>query len=201
MNIHKNARLTPLRREEMAQAVIAGQLSQASAARVFGVCAKVVARWVDRYRVGGAAAMCDRSSRPLHIPRQTAAVVTNRVTNLRRQRRTGQHIALETGVCAATVSRILKRAGLSRIRDGQEAYDGHAGLGGFSHGCGQFRPSWPAKSMVPDDRAMMHHVSDAVSSGFTEAEVDGRCGGGSAQAQGFGMILAADARKLRRVGA
>ena len=117
MNIHKNARLTPVRREEMAQAVISGQLSQAQAARSFGVCAKVVARWVDRYRVGGAAAMCDRSSRPLRIPRQTAPVVANRVTHLRRQRRTGQHIAHETGVSPATVSRILKRAGLSRIRD------------------------------------------------------------------------------------
>lgn len=33
MNIHKNARLTPLRREEMALAVIEGHLSQAQAAR------------------------------------------------------------------------------------------------------------------------------------------------------------------------
>jgi hypothetical protein len=32
MNIHKNARLTPLRREEMALAVIEGGVSQAQAA-------------------------------------------------------------------------------------------------------------------------------------------------------------------------
>ena len=32
MNIHKNARLTPLRREEMARLVLAGSLSQAQAA-------------------------------------------------------------------------------------------------------------------------------------------------------------------------
>lgn len=32
-NIHKNARFTPLRREEMALAVISGRLSQAQAAR------------------------------------------------------------------------------------------------------------------------------------------------------------------------
>lgn len=37
MNIHKNARLTPLRREEMALAVIEGRLSQAQAARTYGV--------------------------------------------------------------------------------------------------------------------------------------------------------------------
>ena len=45
MNIHKNARLTPLRREEMALLVIEGCLSQVQAARTYGVSAKVVARW------------------------------------------------------------------------------------------------------------------------------------------------------------
>lgn len=37
MNIHKNARLTPLRREEMALSVIEGAFSKAHAARVYGV--------------------------------------------------------------------------------------------------------------------------------------------------------------------
>ncbi len=55
MNIHKNARLTPLRREEMAQAVIAGGLSQAEAARRCGVSAKIVVRRVERFRIEGRA--------------------------------------------------------------------------------------------------------------------------------------------------
>lgn len=54
MNIHKNARLTPLPREEMALSVIEGRLSQAHAARVYGVSAKIVARWVERYKAEGA---------------------------------------------------------------------------------------------------------------------------------------------------
>ncbi len=37
MSIHKNARLIPLRREEMALAVTVGQLSRAQAARVYCV--------------------------------------------------------------------------------------------------------------------------------------------------------------------
>ncbi|MQW25379.1 hypothetical protein GHK69_07285 [Sinorhizobium meliloti] len=49
MNIHKYARLTPLRREEMALAVIEGGVSQALAALQFAVTAKVVKRWVERY--------------------------------------------------------------------------------------------------------------------------------------------------------
>ena len=117
MNMHQNARLTPCRREEMALAVISGRLSQAEAGRVYGVCAKIVARWTGRYRSGGRDAMRDRSSRPLHCPRQTDRVQALRVTELRRQRLTGAHIALETGVSPATVSRILKRAGLSRVKD------------------------------------------------------------------------------------
>lgn len=42
MNIHKNARLTPLRREEMARDVVEGRLSKVDAARTYGVTAKVV---------------------------------------------------------------------------------------------------------------------------------------------------------------
>jgi transposase InsO family protein len=104
MNIHKNARLTPLRREEMALSVIEGAFSKAHAARVYGVSAKIVARWVERYKAEGRVGMVDRSSRPAHMPQVTAAS-------------TGKHIAHEVGVSPATVSRVLKRAGLSRLSD------------------------------------------------------------------------------------
>ena len=117
MNIHKNARLTPLRREEMASCVVEGRLSRAQAARVYGVSSKIVSRWVERYKAGGSAAMTDRSSRPKVIPRQTDQALADRVIALRRRRWTGKHIAMETGVSPATVSRVLKRAGLSRLKD------------------------------------------------------------------------------------
>lgn len=117
MNIHKNARLTPLRREEMALAVLQARLTKAQAARVYGVTSKVVSRWVDRYRAGGSEAMMDRSSRPKVIPGRIEPAVAERVIALRRKRLTGRHIAMETGVSPATVSRVLKRAGLSRMKD------------------------------------------------------------------------------------
>ncbi len=117
MNIHKNARLTPLRREEMALSVIEGRLSQAHAARSYGVSAKIVARWVERYKAQGQAGMADRSSRPARMPQATAASIAERVVALRRLRWTGRHIAHEVGVSPATVSRVLKRAGLSRLKD------------------------------------------------------------------------------------
>jgi transposase InsO family protein len=117
MNIHKNARLTPLRREEMAQAVIEGGFSKAHAARTYGVSAKIVARWVVRYKAEGSKGMADRSSRPTVMPGMTEQAVAERIVALRRQRLTGKHIAMEVGVSPATVSRVLKRAGLSRLRD------------------------------------------------------------------------------------
>lgn len=117
MNIHKNARLTPLRREEMAQAVIEGRLSKADAARTYGVSLKIVARWVGRFRVEGSKGMADRSSRPHVMPGMTGQAVAERIVALRRQRLTGKHIALEVGASPATVSRVLRRAGLSRLKD------------------------------------------------------------------------------------
>lgn len=117
MNIHKNARLTPLRREEMAAAVLGGRLSKAQAARVYRVSPKIVSRWTERFKASGLAAMMDRSSRPASSPRQTDGSVVERILYLRRQRLTGKHIAMETGVSPATVSRVLRRAGLSRMKD------------------------------------------------------------------------------------
>lgn len=117
MNIHKNARLTPLRREEMALSVIAGRLSKAHAARTYGVSAKIVARWVERYKAKDRAGMGDRSSRPRTTPGATEAAVVEHIVALRRQRWTGKHIAHEVAVSPATVSRVLRRAGLSRLKD------------------------------------------------------------------------------------
>src|SRR5690606_31127807 len=104
---HKNARLTPLRREEMALAIIEGGLSQAQAALKFAVTAKIAKRWVERYRAGGRAGMTDRSSRPRHSPNRTGQAMVERVVALRRQRFTGKYIASMVAVSPATVSRVL----------------------------------------------------------------------------------------------
>ena len=121
MNIHKNARLTPLRREEMARRVISGELRTAQAAEHYGVSGKVVARWVRRLKEEGSEGMTDRSSRPNRLRAPTPQLVVERIAALRRQRLTGKHIAQEVGVSRATVSRVLQRAGLSRLRDPEPA--------------------------------------------------------------------------------
>jgi transposase InsO family protein len=116
MNVHKNARLTPLRRGEMALSVIEGRLTYSQAARFYGVTSKIVRRWEMRYRSSGAAGMSDRSSRPQRLPGQTPQALVDQVLVLRRQRLTGRHIAREAGLSTATISRILRRFGLNRLR-------------------------------------------------------------------------------------
>jgi transposase InsO family protein len=115
MNVHNNARLTPRGREAMVRAVVNDGLSQADVARAFNTTPKTVGKWVARFREGGAEALRDRSSRPLSMPSQTPIAVCERVEALRRQRRTQAAIAAELRLAPATVSRILRRRGLSRL--------------------------------------------------------------------------------------
>lgn len=93
MNIHKNARLTPLRREQMAVEVLGGRLTKVRTANLNGVSLKIVSRWTKRFRTSGRAAMMDRSSRPASSTRQTDEAIVERILHLHRQRLAGKHIA------------------------------------------------------------------------------------------------------------
>ena len=115
MNTHNNARLTPKGREDMVRAVVDHGLSKAAAARRFNTTPKTVAKWVARFKAEGVVGLRDRSSKPLSSPSQTSLATADAVEVLRRQRRTQEHIAGELGISKATVSRILKRRGLSLL--------------------------------------------------------------------------------------
>ncbi len=77
MRIHRNARLTPILREELARRVIHEFLPLSSAAAEFNVSSETAAKWVDRFRKGGSPGLLDRSSRPLHSPRRLSAERTD----------------------------------------------------------------------------------------------------------------------------
>ncbi len=115
MDIHKNARLTPHGRGRMVQLVASGQRPKVVATTV-GVCPRTVRKWVDRYRREGQAGLLDRSSRPHRLHRPTPETIVAQVEVLRRQRWTGQQIAREVKVSPATVSRILQRLGLNKLK-------------------------------------------------------------------------------------
>jgi transposase InsO family protein len=117
MNIHQRAALTPFRREQMVLSVLVDGLSRKDAAAAFRVSPRTVSKWLARYRSGGLPALQDRSSRPKRLRRPTPLLRQEEVIALRRQKLTGLHIAQRTGLSRATVSRILRRANLSRWRD------------------------------------------------------------------------------------
>jgi transposase InsO family protein len=115
MDIHENARLTPRGREHMVNMVLSGQTPKAVGEAV-GVCPRTVRKWVKRFKAAGPAGLQDRSSRPHRLRQPTPQATVDRIEALRRQRLTGKAIATETGVSPATVSRVLRRLGLNRLR-------------------------------------------------------------------------------------
>jgi transposase InsO family protein len=115
MNIHQNARLTPIGRAQMVRAILHGQTPQA-AARAAGVCPRTAHKWLARFKSEGAAGLADRSSRPKRLRCPTSPAVVHQVIALRRHRLSGSHIAKTLGISPATVSRILTAAGLSRLK-------------------------------------------------------------------------------------
>jgi transposase InsO family protein len=116
MDVHKNARLTPAGREIMVRRVVEGGQTPKALSAAVGVCPRTVQKWVKRFRKEGLAGLRDRSSRPHHVRRPTPPETVACIEALRRQRWTGAQIARETGVSKATVSRILRRLGLNRLR-------------------------------------------------------------------------------------
>ena len=117
MDYHQNARLTVHSREQMARKVVEQGVTLKLAAASFNVTARTAAKWVRRYREQGVAGLADRSSRPNRLHRPTSSQRIEHVEQLRRRRWTGYRIARTTGLSRATVSRILRRLKLNRIRD------------------------------------------------------------------------------------
>ena len=116
MDYHQNARLTIHSREQIARMVVEQGLTRKAAAAAFRVSEKTAGKWVRRYRAAGVAELQDRSSRPHRSPRRTSSSLLEKVLALRRLRHNGWRIAIALGLSRATVSRILRRAGLNRLR-------------------------------------------------------------------------------------
>ncbi|CAM5424339.1 IS481 family transposase IS1652 [Streptomyces tendae] len=110
---HRNAPLTPTGRLRLARCVVDDHWPLRRAAERFQVSHTTAARWAGRYRLHGEAGMQDRSSRPRHQPRRTAATVEEQVVRLRQEHRIGPlRLAVRCGIAPSTAHRILQRHGL-----------------------------------------------------------------------------------------
>ena len=72
-------------------------------------------KWLGRFLAEGEAGLGDRSSRPKRSPRQLKPEKALAIVELRRRRLTQGRIAASLGVSHSTVSRVLQRAGLSKL--------------------------------------------------------------------------------------
>ena len=117
MNVHKNARLTFVRRLELVTDILEAGLTLCAAAAAHSVSVPTARKWLGRYLAEGEAGLRDRSSRPRVSPRAIAPGKALAIVELRRRRLIQARIAASLGVSKSTVGRVLARAGLSRLRD------------------------------------------------------------------------------------
>jgi hypothetical protein len=116
MNVHKNARLTPFGRAVMMSRIEDEGWPVAKAAQASGVSRRTAYRWLDRHRRGGERRHHDRSSAPRRCPRRVPDERIARIERLRRERMTGPAIALALGMARSTVSLVLRRLGLGKLK-------------------------------------------------------------------------------------
>ncbi len=116
MNAHSRAKTNPRSRELLIRRVQAEGWSRREAAEAFGLSVRSVAKWLKRYRGEGLAGLRDRSSRPRSSPNRTRETLQRRIVELRQKRLTGLEVAQTLGLPRSTVGRILRAAGLSRLR-------------------------------------------------------------------------------------
>lgn len=115
MNVHSLARTTPISRALLVERVAKGR-SVSQTAGQLGISARTAYKWLARYRSEGPAGLRDRSSRPHESPAKTDLAREGLVLTLRRSRQSGPQIARSLRMPKATVARVLKRAGLHRLR-------------------------------------------------------------------------------------
>ena len=116
MKLHANAALGPKGRAVMARRVVEESWSLAQAAEAAGVSERTASKWVARYRGEGVAGLADRSCAPLRVANRTDDRRIEVIAALRRLGMTGAEIAESLQMALSTVSGILARIGLGRLR-------------------------------------------------------------------------------------
>lgn len=115
---HRSARLSVFARQLLVKRVMVEGWPVASVAEQLGISRATGYKWVRRYRAEGLAGLEDRSSRPHRSPRRLSAKATEAIIRSRVRRRYGPaRLAPLTGHPRSTIYGVLRRAGISRLRD------------------------------------------------------------------------------------
>ncbi len=115
---HSRAKLTPFGRLLLVGRVAALGWTVAMASEALGVSSATGHKWIRRYRQEGLTGLNDRTSRPRHCPRRLSASAERRILRGRRRLRCGPHsLGPRLGHPRSTVYKVLRRNGVSRLRD------------------------------------------------------------------------------------
>ena len=115
MNSHKHARLTPKGRVPLVKRVLEEGWTMA-AAQAAGVSRRTGYKWLARFKAEGPQGLLDRNSRPHRSPRACTALELVSFETQRRLRVPLWRIARDNGRSLATLSRHMRRLGLSRLK-------------------------------------------------------------------------------------
>lgn len=116
MNIHKNARLTPARRGELARRAVRPGANLTALAAEYGVSRQTAGKWRDRWRTERTALLGDRSSRPHRCPGRLPRWRRHQIQRRRQRRWSSCRIACDLQLPIATVVREQRRLGLAQLR-------------------------------------------------------------------------------------
>lgn len=116
MNIHKNARTTPQSRAVLVHRVLREDWPVSTVAMAFGVSERTVYKWVARYRAEGLAGLADRRSVARRRPHALAPAWLALIRLLRQAKLVAAEIAARVPLARSTVSAVLRRLGLGRLR-------------------------------------------------------------------------------------
>ena len=115
--MHANAPLTPTGRRILCERISAGR-PIAHVAREIGVSRQTASKWWNRYLTDGESGLIDRRSAPYSTPNRLPERTERRIIGLRVNRRWGPaRIAGHLRLVVSTVWRVLRRFGMSRLRD------------------------------------------------------------------------------------
>jgi transposase InsO family protein len=87
-----------------------------AAAEAAGVSLRTARKWIGRHRRGGERRHYDRSSAPRRCPRRIPDERVAEIERLRRERVSGPMIARVLGMARSTVSLVLRRLGLGKLK-------------------------------------------------------------------------------------
>ena len=116
MNIHKNARTTPRSRVVLVHRVLREHWPVSAVAVAFGISQRTVYKWLARYRAEGLAGLRDRGSVAHRRPHALTAPWLALIKMLRQTRLVATEIAARLPLARSTVSAVLGRLGLGRLR-------------------------------------------------------------------------------------